>query len=132
MPLKGSCLCGKIKFTVENKLLYSGYCHCVECRKATGSSFSVFGGIEPHQLSIYEGNDSIARFEKSDQTIGCFCRHCGTSLFAEKPQLGLINVLYGVLDDEPPLMPEAHLFVGEKACWDSIHDDLPIFEKGLE
>lgn len=132
MALSGSCLCGKIKFTIENNLIYAAYCHCSDCRKASGSSYSVFGGIEPDQLKIREGQAYIGKFVKSAETIGHFCKECGSGLFAEKPKLGLINVLYGVLDDAPPLLPQAHLFVGSMACWDKISDELPTFEKGLE
>jgi hypothetical protein len=32
---------------------------------------------------------------------------------------------YGSLIDEPALKPTAHMFVGSKAAWHEIHDDLP-------
>jgi hypothetical protein len=33
----------------------------------------------------------------------------------------------GSLDDDPGLRPQAHIFVGSKAIWYEIADDLPQF-----
>jgi hypothetical protein len=38
---------------------------------------------------------------------------------------GKIRVPYGSLIDEPTLKPTAHMFVGSKASWYEILDDLP-------
>jgi hypothetical protein len=35
------------------------------------------------------------------------------------------HVAYGPLEDEPTLKPTAHIFVGSKAPWYEITDDLP-------
>ena len=38
---------------------------------------------------------------------------------------GKVRVPYGALIDEPSLKPAAHMFVGSKASWHEIDDDLP-------
>ena len=35
----------------------------------------------------------------------------------------------GLLHDDPGVTPALHIFVGSKAPWWPIHDDLPQFEK---
>jgi hypothetical protein len=35
----------------------------------------------------------------------------------------------GGLDDPPPMRPQAHIFVGSKAPWYEITDDLPQYEE---
>jgi hypothetical protein len=35
--LKGSCLCGGVRYEVEGPFEIMAYCHCVQCRKASGS-----------------------------------------------------------------------------------------------
>jgi hypothetical protein len=37
----------------------------------------------------------------------------------------LAIVPMGALDDDPGVRPQAHIFVGSKAPWDVITDDLP-------
>lgn len=34
---EGSCLCKKIRYEISQELGDFGYCHCVSCRKASGS-----------------------------------------------------------------------------------------------
>jgi hypothetical protein len=36
-----------------------------------------------------------------------------------------VRIPYGTLIDEPALRPTAHIFVGSKASWHAILDDLP-------
>ena len=36
LPLLGGCLCGRVRYAVENAPLYVYYCHCRMCRKASG------------------------------------------------------------------------------------------------
>jgi hypothetical protein len=36
-----------------------------------------------------------------------------------------VRIPYGALVDEPALKPAAHMFVGSKAPWYEISDDLP-------
>ena len=36
--IEGSCLCGEVSYTLESDLLFLYHCHCVECRKFSGSS----------------------------------------------------------------------------------------------
>ena len=48
--LTGRCLCGAIEYSVPDRFQYPGYCHCSDCRKFSGSSFSVIGGIPTEDL----------------------------------------------------------------------------------
>ena len=107
---------------------YAGFCHCSDCRRFSGSAFSVVGGIPTEDLQVLAGKDNIATYAKSEDTVLAFCRICGSSLYAEKPKKNLINLRLGTLDRAPSLTPQFHSFVGSKAAWDHIYDDLPRFE----
>ena len=58
---------------------------------------------------------------------GHHARRCGKcfSLLYWTGYEGKIRVPYGSLIDEPTLKPTAHMFVGSKAAWHEILDDLP-------
>jgi hypothetical protein len=58
---------------------------------------------------------------------GHHARRCGTcfSLVYWTGYESKIRVPYGSLIDEPALKPMAHMFVGSKAPWYEILDDLP-------
>lgn len=130
--LKGRCSCGAVEFMIPDAFIYAAYCHCSECRRTTGSSFSVFGGISDSDLKITKGQDNIKFNRKSEDTEGAFCSRCCTAIYGRKSKLGLTHIQYGTLDEAPSLLPQVHLYVGSKAPWDIICDKLPQYIEGLE
>lgn len=130
--LQGRCLCGAVQFSVPDDFQYAVYCHCSECRRFSGSLFSVQGGIDCHQLTIERGAERIGRYQKTGQSTMGFCEACGSSLFVEKPQWGKVHIRYGVLDPMPSLKPQAHLFVASKVPWYEIVDGLPQYQTAPE
>ncbi|EOA9032783.1 GFA family protein [Vibrio harveyi] len=125
--LKGSCLCGKVKIEVADEFKYMGNCHCSECRKFTGSDYSSAGGVALDKLIVIEGEEHIQTYQKSANTELSFCCHCGSSLYSKKNN-GIVNVRLGILDDIPADKPSFHIFVGSKAPWNEITDELKQFE----
>jgi hypothetical protein len=125
----GNCLCGEISFSFPDQLEYAAYCHCSECRRFSGSIFSVTGGIAGAKITVLKGKERIGRYKKTDHSTMCFCQSCGSSLFVEKPMRSMVHVRFGVLDKMPTLEPQAHVFVGSKILWYKISDNLPQFEE---
>lgn len=123
--LQGRCLCGAVEYSVPDDLQYAGYCHCSDCRRFSGSAFSAMGGVPITELRILKGADHIARYVKSGETVLCFCRNCGSSLYAEKPRRGMAHLRLGTLDEAPSLAPQFHSYVASKAPWYEIRDGLP-------
>jgi hypothetical protein len=128
--ISGRCLCGAVAYSVSDNFKYSGYCHCSDCRRFSGSAFSAMGGLEKEDFHILKGQEHIATYVKSENTVLAFCRTCGSSLYAEKPKKNMIHLRLGTLDESPGVTPQFHSFVGSKASWDHIGDDLPQFEAG--
>ena len=48
--LVGGCQCGAVRYTVADAFSYAAICHCSGCRKATGSAFKAFAGIQREKL----------------------------------------------------------------------------------
>ena len=68
--LSGRCLCGAVHYTVKNAFLYSLICHCQDCRRATGSAFKPFAGIERDRLEITQGDNHLLRYgDETNQDI---------------------------------------------------------------
>jgi hypothetical protein len=123
--LGGGCLCGAVRYAVRDALVYSGYCHCSECRRFSGSAFSAYGGVRETDFRVVTGADRITHYRKSENSTLGFCRVCGSSLYAQKPGRGMVHLRLGTLDQAPTLRPDAHVFVGSKAAWHEIGDELP-------
>lgn len=127
--LTGSCLCGKVKIQIPDKFDMVGNCHCSECRKFSGSAFASAAAVDFDDFKVTQGEEFISYYPKTEDTDLGFCSHCGSSLFSKKSPIQKYLVRMGILDDAPTQHPAFHIFVGSKAPWYEITDDLPQFEE---
>jgi hypothetical protein len=126
--LAGSCGCGAVRYRVADEFLYAQNCHCSQCRAATGSAFKPFAGIERDKLELTDGADSLLVIGDEDLN-DTRCIKCGSFLYSVVRDGDYVHVALGSLVDPPSLRPTAHIFVGSKAPWFEITDDLPQFEE---
>jgi hypothetical protein len=126
--LTGKCYCGAVHYEVVDAFLYAANCHCSNCRRTTGSAFKPFAGIERAKLAITEGQDKLMIYGEEDGN-NTHCRLCGSLLFSVVRDGAYVHVAMGTLVDDPTIRPTAHIFVGSKAPWYTIADDLPQYEE---
>jgi hypothetical protein len=126
--LLGECMCKAVRYRVADAFLYAANCHCSRCRAATGSAFKPFAGIEREKLDVFEGADSLLVYGE-DELNDTRCGTCGSLLFSVVRDGRYVHVALGSLVDEPSLRPAEHIFVGSKAPWYMITDDLPQAEE---
>ncbi len=126
--LTGQCYCAAVRYEVADEFLYAANCPCSGCRRATGSAFKPFAGIERGKLGISQGADKLLIFgdENGNDT---HCSRCGSLLYSVVRDGTLVHVAMGTLVDEPTIRPSAHIFVGSKAPWFTITDDLPQYDE---
>ena len=127
-PLLGKCECGAVRYRVADAFLYAANCHCSRCRAATGSAFKAFAGIERSKFEIEEGSGNLL-VHGSDELHDTRCGTCGSLLFSVVRDGEYVHVAMGSLIDEPSVRPTEHIFVGSKAPWFEITDDLPQAEE---
>ena len=126
--LAGKCRCGVVRYEVDDAFAYAMNCHCSECRAATGAAFKPFAGIQREKLRITAGLDDVAVFGEAGLN-DTRCGACGCFLFSVVREGAWAHVALGSLVDEPAIRPTKHIFVGSKAPWFDITDDLPQFEE---
>jgi len=126
--LVGKCECGTAGYRVADAFLYAANCHCSRCRAATGSAFKAFAGIEREKLEITDGRDSLLVYGE-EELNDTRCGACGSFLFSVVRDGRYVHVSMGSLVDAPSIRPTHHIFVGSKAPWFEITDDLPQFEE---
>ena len=126
--LVGQCECGTVRYRVADAFLYAANCHCSRCRAATGSAFKAFAGIEREKLEITNGRDTVLIVGEADSNH-TRCVACGSLLFSVVRNGAYVHVAMGSLVDAPSLRPTEHIFVGSKAPWFEITDNLPQFEE---
>lgn len=130
--IKGSCVCGAVRYTIEPDAIAFQYCHCSRCRKATGSAFGANLFVPASKLTWEAGQDHVRRFELPDAKYWsrCFCEVCGSSL----PWLTRTGKAYvvpaGTLDDDPGVRPKHSIYHAHRAPWYVDADELLTFEEG--
>ncbi len=77
--LRGSCLCGGVRYTARGPFSLVARCHCVECRKQSGGEFATNATVDAARFALVEGGDLIRRFEPSPGQWREFCGRCGSS-----------------------------------------------------
>jgi hypothetical protein len=122
--LTGKCQCGAVRYRVADEFLYAANCHCSNCRAATGSAFKAFAGIEREKLELTDGQDSLLVFGE-DELNDTRCALCGSFLFSVVREGAYVHIALGSLVDTPSIRPTEHIYVGSKAPWFEITDDLP-------
>jgi hypothetical protein len=126
--LHGTCECGNVRYQVADEFRYAANCHCSRCRAATGSAFKPFAGIEREKLEITDGGDGL--LVVGEETLNdTRCAACGSLLFSVVRDGAYVHVAMGSLVDAPGIRPTHHIFVGSKAPWFEITDDLPQFDE---
>ena len=116
------CFCGTVKFTVIGNPEAMGYCHCTSCRRWSAGPINAFSLWKPDAVKITAGEESIASFQKSENSIRKWCKACGGHLFTEHPIWGLIDVYAAVLP-QLPFKPALHVNYQETVL--PMHDGLP-------
>lgn len=129
-PVRGSCLCGAVRFEIASPFRRANYCHCSRCRKHSGAGALAQGRVPRDGFRLLSGAESIAVYRPSTGMTKAFCRVCGSSLFGGTwPDGPEVSIRLGALDDDPSISPQYRSFVGSKAVWEQLADDgLPHFD----
>lgn len=125
--LTGKCFCGAVQYAVADAFTYALNCHCSNCRRTTGSAFKPFAGIARDQFAVTGGRDKLLIYGQ-EKTHDAHCNVCGSLLYSVVRNGAYVHVAMGTLVDAPTIRPTAHIFVGSKAPWFTITDDLPQYD----
>jgi hypothetical protein len=124
--LKGSCLCGSITYQVDGDIDTVIQCHCKKCRKASGTAYGTNAPIPTESFHLLTGKDTMGKFMSTPDLARHFCRNCGSPIYSQRISMPeVMRLRIGSLDTPISVKPAFHIYVGSKAEWDDIHDDLP-------
>lgn len=124
-PVRGSCLCGGVRFELTKPFRRVNHCHCSRCRKESGAFGLTNGRVPREGFRLLAGEELIRVYEPEDGgAVKAFCSVCGSSVLGGRwPGGDEITVRLGMLDDDPGIAPQYHSFVDSRASWDVLPDD---------
>jgi hypothetical protein len=128
ITINGSCLCGAVKYAVADEFHAAFNCHCSNCRRATGAACKPMAAIRFEKIALTQGQDDLLIYGEPPGSHDVHCGRCGSFLYSYIAENGNGHVAMGTMLDTPSIKPQFHMFVGSKAPWHEITDDLPQFE----
>ena len=126
--LTGRCLCGNVRYRIRGRLGAIGYCHCGQCRRATGTAFASNANVARANIEFLAGLDGVTEYESSPDKFRAFCSRCGSPVYSRTTaDPDHLRIRLGLLDQDPGRRALAHVWVSSKAPWFEITDELPQF-----
>jgi hypothetical protein len=129
--ITGGCLCGGVRYEISGPFLRASHCHCSRCRRHSGTAVCTQGRVRREHFRLVAGGDLVRVYAPAAGAVKAFCSICGSSLFgATWPEGPEVSIRLGTVDQDPGIRPQYHTYVGSKATWDEILDDLPQYAEG--
>lgn len=126
MKQAGSCLCGGIQYEINGPLTDVLNCHCSMCRKLHASAFRTRAKVQSSDWHTIKGQELMKFYESSPGEHKGFCSNCGSSIYTKfDANPAVYSFPLGTLDTDPGVKAGRHVYVGSKAPWFEITDNLP-------
>ena len=124
-----SCRCGQLKATVTGDPVRVSVCHCLNCKKRSGSAFAPQARWPAEQVTIEGRSNSFKKVSDSGNfATFYFCPECGSDVHYDNNGKfdGQIAIPLGAFDDPYFLTPRFSVWEQRK------HDWLEISGEGVE
>ncbi|HEB58449.1 MAG TPA: GFA family protein [Gammaproteobacteria bacterium] len=129
-PYQGGCLCGAVRFEIRGPIEDIVMCHCSQCRKVQGTAYATNGNVAANNFVFLSGEDNLTTYAVSDDQNKYFCRTCGSPIMSRRASHpNQVRIRLGTIESDIEERPGAHIFVGSKANWDEVADDVPQFDE---
>ena len=121
--LKGSCLCGAVRFSVSQPVTELRACHCVHCQKTSGAAGSVNAVLPASAFKITRGTPKryAAKADSGRTLMRYFCGDCGSPIYSHRettPETVVVRA--GAFDNPPPMTIGTHIWTKSKRPWATI------------
>lgn len=127
---RGHCRCGLVEMETGFTPDFSVYCHCDDCRRATGAPVLASIGIPKNEI-VWNARSTLSRHTEGTATR-LFCSNCGSPVAQEhESRCDMTFINSGFMDNPEAFPPKAHTFAGDQLSWLCLNDDLPRVEKTL-
>ena len=132
MAIRGSCLCGGVRFEIDKATGPFEICHCQRCRKSSGAAGMPGVAVKTADYRFLNGHELDSTYAapilyQPPPYHATFCQRCGSPVPEPNPQGETMEIAAGLFDDDLGIRPDKHIFVEHTPDWDAITDDLPQF-----
>ena len=127
--ITGHCECKKICYQIDGDINDYSHCHCSQCRRLHGAAFASFAGVERSEFSYSKGESELSSYTSSASHQRLFCKHCGSNIMVTlEDEPDVLYIAMGTINGNPTLPTGYHIYVGSKAPWYEIKDNLEQYD----
>ena len=128
--IEGNCECRKISFEIKQKSTYFSHCHCSQCRRLHAAAYGSYIEVNRSSFTYNSGEDSIKTYASSEHSRRLFCENCGSNIMViVNAYPDRLFIALGLVNGDPELPEAHHIYVGSKAPWHDINDDLKQYDE---
>jgi hypothetical protein len=131
MTLEGGCYCRSLRYVAEGDPVRRAQCHCRECQYISGGAPNMYMLMPPEGFRYTKGTPKqFTRSDIENAVTREFCPNCGTHILTRRPDLRLVVLKAGTLDD-PSLFgtPQMAIYTIDKQPFHHIPEGLPSYER---
>lgn len=110
--LTGGCVCGQLTYKAQGQPKRVGLCHCMTCRKTTGSAFNAFAIFPADTVTISGESRS---WEVAPGGEHRFCPRCGSRVFYSDGDE--IEIMLGSFDQPNLFTPTYEAWTKRREAW---------------
>ena len=126
-----SCRCGQLRATVTGEPVRMSVCHCLNCKKRSGSAFAAQARWPRDQVDI-QGQSKTFEIvaDSGNRATFHFCSECGSDVFYEIDGKfddkfnDLLAIPLGAFDDPFFFSPQFSVWESRKHDWVEITGDV--------
>lgn len=129
--IRGSCLCGGVRYEYEGDIEEISICHCSQCRKAQGSAFAAVSPVAAVRFRLLSGEGLLREYRASPGKARVFCGTCGSAIYSardDSPEVKRLRL--GTIDTSFTCSSVYHIHADSRASWYQLTDQFPRFGAG--
>lgn len=125
----GRCLCGVVSYQSAADPVVAGHCHCVDCRKSSGTGHCSHIGVPREAVTV---NGSLTAYDRPADSgnivTRAFCSDCGAPVYSTNSSMPeMIFMRASSLDDPEVFKPQLVVYNSRAPSWDHMNPALPSF-----
>jgi hypothetical protein len=94
-----------------------------------GAAYATFAGVARDRFRYVSGESDIKLYASSEANDRVFCAVCGSTILVDaKEEPETLYLSMSAVEGDPPHPRGYHAYVGSKAPWHEITDDLEQFD----
>jgi hypothetical protein len=119
-PVSGNCLCGSVRYEVDQFARGVVGCHCEQCRKTSGHYVAATKATHDNLRMI--SDKTLKWYRSSDIAERGFCSECGSNLFWQPGERATTSIFAGTIDGETGLKMTSQIHCESKGDYYDLPD----------